>query len=137
MNLADWKGHMLSGVDGKNMPEDYLIRTGTVDDFSPANLQKGCEAMGMGCSSFVFYHANLGPGNIIVENEPMLGTVAIIDWELAGYFPRGWVRTKFRLSGGLDFEPWITDNPTWWRSEVQKLLEINGFEDYSQAWLSW
>lgn len=45
--------------------------------------------MGMACSKFVFYHADLGPGNIIVEDIPETGTIDVIDWELASYFPKG------------------------------------------------
>lgn len=43
----------------------------------------------MACSKFVFYHADLGPGNIIVEDIPETGTIDVIDWELASYFPKG------------------------------------------------
>jgi hypothetical protein len=91
--------------------------------------------VGIDCSKFVFYYADLGPGNIIVEDTPKTGTVGVIDWELAGYFPRGWIRTKFRISSGLDLP--ATDKPTAWRSGVQELLADNGFEHYAPEWLSW
>jgi hypothetical protein len=104
--------NMLRGVDGKNALEPLLIKRGAVEDYSPSNLQQACESMGMDCSKFVFYHADLGPGNIIVEDTPKTGSVGIIDWELAGYFPRGWIRTKFRLSRGMNLEDSATDNPT-------------------------
>jgi predicted unusual protein kinase regulating ubiquinone biosynthesis (AarF/ABC1/UbiB family) len=42
----------------------------------------------MDCLNFVFTHADLGPTNIIVEDELNLGKVEIIDFEIAGYFPR-------------------------------------------------
>ncbi|KAL2362010.1 hypothetical protein RJZ56_005082 [Blastomyces dermatitidis] len=135
-NLADWKGHMLAGVDGKSVPEQYLIKDGAAKDYSPMNLQKACEEIGMDCSNFVFYHADLGPGNIIVENDPKSGAIGIIDWETAGYFPRGWVRTKFRISSGMNLGADVTE-PTSWRSKVQKLLGDQGFEDYSNAWQLW
>jgi predicted unusual protein kinase regulating ubiquinone biosynthesis (AarF/ABC1/UbiB family) len=35
----------------------------------------------MDCSSFAFFHADLGPTNIIVEDNLMLGRVGIIDFE--------------------------------------------------------
>jgi len=91
----------------------------------------------MDCSSFCFYHADLGPTNIIVENKPNSGEVGIIDFEISGYFPRGWIRTKFRISSGMDLSASATNNQTWWRAEVQKALGANGFEDYSQAWIEW
>ncbi|KAJ5319017.1 uncharacterized protein N7506_011721 [Penicillium brevicompactum] len=128
---------VLRGVDGKNALEPYLIKYGAEDDYSPGNLQQACESMGMDCSTFVFYHADLGPGNIIVEDIPKTGSVGIIDWELAGYFPRGWIRTKFRISRGLILEDSATDNPTEWRAGVDKLLEDHGFEHYASQWASW
>jgi hypothetical protein len=135
-SLAACKGTMLGGVDGKHIPESYLIQNGTDENFSPQHLLKGCQAMGMDCSEFVFYHADLGPGNIIVEDTPRTGTINIIDWELAGFFPQGWIRTKFRISRGLNL-PDSVENQHWWRSETQKLLGKHGFEDFSLQWKSW
>ncbi|KAL5337698.1 hypothetical protein BJX70DRAFT_368558 [Aspergillus crustosus] len=100
---------MLEGVDGKHALEPFLLRNGADEDFRPQNLLKGCRAMGMDCSEFVFYHADLGPGNIIVEDTPRTGEIGIIDWELAGFFPRGWIRTKFRSSRGLDLPESVED----------------------------
>lgn len=132
----------LSGVDGKNMPESYLIADEEGEDFSPenlqrGNLQRGCELIGMDCSTFVFYHADLGPGNIIVEDDPQSGDIGIIDWENSGFFPRGWIRTKFRISSGLNLPSSVTETPHWWRSEMQKLLGVRGFDDFSEEWFSW
>ncbi|TID21012.1 hypothetical protein E2P81_ATG05639 [Venturia nashicola] len=51
----------------------------------------------------------------------------------------GWIRTKFRLSSGMDLSTSATTNNQtwWWRAEVQKALGANGFEDYAQAWMEW
>lgn len=133
--MSEWKGHRFRGVDNQHIPEYYLVVPRGSDDFS--TLQTGCEAIDMDCSSFVFYHADLGPTNIIVEDEPSSGSVGIIDFEISGYFPRGWIRTKFRLSSGMDLSDEASDRPGWWRSEVQKALEANGFDDFSQAWMEW
>lgn len=127
----------LCGVDGKNALEPLLVKYGAEDDYSPGNLQQGCEAMGMDCSKFVFYHNDLGPGNIIVEDIPKTGAVGLIDWELSGYFPRGWIRTKFRISRGLDLPDAATDNPREWRAGVQELLGEHGFENWTPQWVSW
>lgn len=127
----------LCGADGKNALELYLIKYGAEKDYSPDNLRQGCILIGMDCSKFVFYHADLGPRNIIVEDIPKTGTVGIIDWELAGYFPRGWIRTKFRISSGLNLPDTATDKPTAWRPGVQELLGEDGFEHYAPEWLSW
>jgi hypothetical protein len=82
------------------------------------------------------YNTTKGPGNIIVEDVPKVGSVGIIDWEIAGYYPRGWIRTKFRICSGLDI-PNPVKEQHWWRWEVQKSLGEHGFEDYSEKWGSW
>ncbi|KAG4429002.1 hypothetical protein IFR05_015512 [Cadophora sp. M221] len=135
--MAEWRGHSLGGVDGQNIPEYYLVTPGGSNNFSSVNLEAGCKAMGMDCSSVVFSHADLGPTNIIVEDEPRSGTVGIIDFEISGYPPRGWIRTKFRLCSGMDLYASATNNQTWWRAEVQKALGAAGFEDYAHAWMEW
>ncbi|KAF2806043.1 uncharacterized protein BDZ99DRAFT_102759 [Mytilinidion resinicola] len=133
--MAGWKGHRLCGADNENIPEYFLVTPRGSDDFSP--LQAGCKAIGMDCSIFVFFHADLGPTNIIVEHEPRSGQVGIIDFEIAGYFPRGWIRTKFRISSGMDLSASATDYPTWWRASVQKALGAHGFENHTQVWMEW
>lgn len=135
--MAEWKGHVFGGVDGQNIPERYLLKPSAPEDFSSANLQAACEAMGMDCLNFVFNHADLGPPNIIVEDEPNSGKVGIIDFEIAGYFPRSWIRTKFRISSGMDLSRSVADDPYWWRVEVQKALGANGFDDVRKAWEEW
>ena len=132
-DLADLKGDRIGGVDGKNMAEYYLIRRGAAEDFSSANLQAECEAIGVDCSSFVFYHADLGPGNIIVNGT----NIGIIDWESAGYYPKGWVMTKFQVSGGMGFNEGVTEDPQIWQKEVLRRLMDIGFETYGEAWWMW
>jgi len=91
----------------------------------------------MDCSSFVFYHADLGPTNIIVEDELITGKIGIIDFEIADYFPRSWVRTKFRLCSEMDLSCFTPDEQGRWRTEVQKALGSNGFDDVVRAWMEW
>ncbi|KAJ5781908.1 uncharacterized protein N7518_010391 [Penicillium psychrosexuale] len=135
--LAAWERPVFSGVDGKYMTETYLTKT-DVPDFRPQKLTETCQMLGMDCSTFVFYHADLGPVNIIVEDMPKAGTIGIIDWEIAGYVPKGWIRTKFRLSSGLDLpNPGAGEKSHWWRWEVQKLLEERGFVDHAEEWVAW
>jgi Choline/ethanolamine kinase len=86
--IAEWKRHVFGGVDGKNIPEQYLLKPRALEDFSLANLQAACEAMGIDCLNFVFNYTDLGPTNIIVENKPNSRKVRIIDFEIASYFPR-------------------------------------------------
>ncbi|KAB8364864.1 hypothetical protein FH972_024725 [Carpinus fangiana] len=60
---------------------------------------------------FVFYHADLGPGNIMVHNGLLRG---IIDWESAGFYPRWWISLKPKLSAGFLLSPGVaTDRKEW------------------------
>lgn len=77
----------------------------------------------MNCSIFYFYHCDLGPGNIIVDNDAQI--VGILDWETAGFVPREWIRTKFCISSGMDL-PGDGEKRTDWRRRVQKQLEGEG-----------
>ena len=130
------RGQTLRG-DNQHIPECYLVTGPSNEDDDYSTLQAGCEAIGMDCSSFCFYHADFGPSNIIVEDEPNLGNVAIIDFEISGYFPRSWIRSKFRLSSGMDLSDEASGFLTRWRSEIQKALEANGFDDFAHAWMKW
>ena len=50
-----------------------------------------------GVGSFLhFYHADLGPRNIMVWGDG--DVLGILDWESAGFYPRGWVVLKPLLS---------------------------------------
>jgi predicted unusual protein kinase regulating ubiquinone biosynthesis (AarF/ABC1/UbiB family) len=69
--------------------------------------------MGMDCLNFVFNHTDLRPTNIIVENKPNSKKVGIIDFEIAGYFPQSWIKTKFRISSGMDLSRSAADDPYW------------------------
>lgn len=98
-SLAKWKGDMISGVDGHQLLERYLVKGNSkmADALSPQQLLKNCTEMSMDISTLVFYHCDLGPTNLLVN--ALTGSLGIIDWELAGYVPVEWVRTKFRLRG--------------------------------------
>lgn len=134
LEMAKWTSPRLGGVDSQNIAEYYLRWKGS-SEFDTAQLQARCEAIGMDCSNFYFYYTNLGPGNIIVEDEPSTGQIGIIDYEIAGYLPIGWVRTKFRISSGLDI-PGVEDfeEKTRWRSEVYAALGTLGFKDHTDGW---
>ncbi|KAB5513461.1 kinase-like domain-containing protein [Coniochaeta sp. 2T2.1] len=97
--LAEWKGNAICGVDGQQLLEVYLSEGDSADMLDPDQLRKNCLQMSMDVSSLVFCHLDLGPGNVIVD--PAKDSIGIIDWELAGYVPREWVKTKFTSRSGL------------------------------------
>lgn len=130
--MADWKGSAVCGVDGRELMEFYLTSSDTMD---PEELGKNCVKMGMDVSTLVFYHCDLGPGNVIVDLETR--GMGIIDWEIAGYVPREWVRTKFHLSSGMDFpDVEDADAKVDWRRSVGRKLATMGFTEVISGWLS-
>jgi predicted unusual protein kinase regulating ubiquinone biosynthesis (AarF/ABC1/UbiB family) len=100
----------------------------------PEILKEKCIGIDMDVSSLVFYHCDLGPGNILVEPDINRG-IGIIDWETAGYVPREWVRTKFHLSSGMDF-PDVEDmhHKSDWRRLVSRELAAMGFKEVIDGW---
>ncbi|KAB8275888.1 hypothetical protein BDV30DRAFT_53736 [Aspergillus minisclerotigenes] len=88
--------------------------------------------MSVDVSTFVFYHCDLDPTNILVHTST--GSLGIIDWELAGYVPIEWVRTKFRLSAGMDFNYGDEDSIKDWRRRVAQRLGKMGYRDVVVAW---
>lgn len=89
-------------------------------------------------NQFVFYHADLGPTNIKVKPEDgKIEVTGILDWEVAGFLPRGWVATKPLVSAGYDFE-WDWDgNKTTWRSQLAGALIEKGYKNFAQEWQRW
>ncbi|KAK7428269.1 hypothetical protein QQZ08_005166 [Neonectria magnoliae] len=132
--LAIWKGDIISGVDGHQLLERYLVKGNSkmADALSPQQLLKNCTEMSMDVSALVFYHCDLGPTNLLVNAST--GSLGIIDWELAGYVPVEWVRTKFRLSAGMDFNHGDEDSKRDWRRRVAQHLEKMGYSDVVDAW---
>ncbi len=122
--LAEWKGEKVCGVDGRDLSEFYIARK--EPELDPTGMRESCVAMGMDVGELVFYHCDLGPGNVIVDLETK--GMGIIDWEIAGYVPREWVRTKFHVSSGMDF-PNVKDEDARsdWRRFVARKLDAMGF----------
>ena len=57
--LAAWKGNTISGVDGHQLLERYLIKDNSrmADALAPEQLLKNCAEMSMDVSTLVFYHS--------------------------------------------------------------------------------
>ncbi|KAI0554356.1 kinase-like domain-containing protein [Xylaria curta] len=137
MELATWEGEIISGVDGKQLTDQYLLKSSAEMDFNPGHLFNNCKEMGMNCSSLVFYHCDLGPGNILLDESD--GSIGIIDWETAGYVPKEWIRTKFRCSSGMDLSERVGEKAprSDWRRRVSQELARLGFSDVVENWLVW
>jgi hypothetical protein len=73
-----------------------------------------------------FYHADLGPGNIMVSEG---GNVeGILDWESAGFYPRFWIASKPLLSAGFYLNSTEGTKREAWRDLLGSMLKKEGFE---------
>ncbi len=136
MELSTWEGETISGVDGKRLTDQFLEKSTDEMSFDPGRLLENCKKIGMDCSSSVFYHADLGPGNILLDE--MDRSISIIDWETVGYVPKDWIRTKFHCSSGMDLPERAGDIlPTDWRVRVARELARLGFREVVDEWVAW
>jgi hypothetical protein len=86
-------------------------------------------------AAFHFYHADLGPSNIMVSAGAVTG---ILDWEGAGFFPRFWISTKPSVSPGLNFSPSVAGfEDHEWRRLLRVALEMKGFERAADWYMEW
>jgi hypothetical protein len=88
--------------------------------------------------ALVFHHADLGPTNILVSDDGN-NIAAIIDWEVAGYFPDFWVATKpatvraFQLDEAI-VGPQAVDE---WPSLFVEALVSKGFSCQKSVYQAW
>jgi hypothetical protein len=68
--------------------------------------------------AFYFYHADLGPTNILISGDGMVE--AILDWESAGFYPRFWISLKPYISPGFCL-PVADDRYAWADLLIAKL----------------
>ncbi|KAH6615836.1 hypothetical protein B0J18DRAFT_451844 [Chaetomium sp. MPI-SDFR-AT-0129] len=85
---------------------------------------------------FHFYHADLGPTNVMVSEDGSGRVTGIIDWELAAYFPRFWMATKPGVTAAFHFEC-ETEEPKLWGELLGKALERHGYERVDGVFRRW
>ncbi|KAF7865827.1 hypothetical protein EAF04_005992 [Stromatinia cepivora] len=130
LELKNFQACSMTGIDFNWM--DPLREPGQ-RDYRPESLQKHCETLGMDCSTFVLSHNDLGPTNILINGD----RITVIDWELAGYCPLAWVRTKFAICGALDVSRVVNgmlEIDGEYRVRVEKKLEGMGFPEVTEAY---
>lgn len=121
-------GTSIGGVEGGIISELYL--SAADGDCSPQTLHKTSLELGMDCSRLVFYHCDMGPTNVLFD--PVDHSAGVIDWEVAGFVPLEWVRTKFRVSVGFDL---CGGDALDYRRRVQICLGEAGFTDVSSTFM--
>jgi len=131
--LAAWPGgEKIQGVDGGDLTE-YYISGSDPPDFSHEAMLKKCRELGMDVSNLMFYHCDMGPPNVLYDDNT--GRLSVIDWECAGFVPKEWIRTKFRLSGGMDLEEAEGESRYDYRRRVAACLGDRGWGDVSERWV--
>ncbi|KAL8835326.1 MAG: hypothetical protein Q9176_006978 [Flavoplaca citrina] len=140
--MAKNTSKVFSSVTGKCVGEPYLDASGSelVGPWTPEQCRQALSTSSAPCPAmdedFHFYHADLGPTNIMVAED---GTVeGIIDWESAGYYPNFWIATKPSVSPGLDLCPAPAGCEEWdWRKALKSELEGMGFPQLNMWFMEW
>ncbi|PPQ64878.1 hypothetical protein CVT26_002596 [Gymnopilus dilepis] len=81
------------------------------------------------CYTTVFSHGDLGPHNIILKAD---GKIAIIDWEMSGWFPEYWEYTRAYAARG-HIESWwamFRDTVARYDDELELMTRI---EEYFES----
>lgn len=84
---------------------------------------------------FIFYHADLGPTNIMISKDGNVIT-GIIDWESAAYYPRFWIATKPVVASAFWLESTIIE-PKLWGELFGQALEAVGYKRLDTVYLTW
>lgn len=136
-----WSSNSMTGVDGRPLAETWLDACGDSLPLNPDELKGICEQLGMDCSKpFVFAHNGITGHEVIVntDGQGKTSVVGLMNWEMAGYVPLEWIRTKFASSWGLNFA-W-PDVPGGHPSErelrelLDKMMGEKGLPDVTRAY---
>ncbi|EEQ86796.2 uncharacterized protein BDCG_01916 [Blastomyces dermatitidis ER-3] len=133
----------LQSVSEKALPERFLAvaKDGFVGPLTLTESRKYftvldsnlCPKIG---KDFYLYHADLGPGNIMVSKDGSI--TGILDWEAAGFYPHFWIVTKPSVAPGLDFSPHIAGIEEFeWRKQLRLELENRGYPQASGWYMEW
>ncbi|KAI4208926.1 MAG: hypothetical protein LQ351_008086 [Letrouitia transgressa] len=85
---------------------------------------------------FVFFHGDLAPTNIFLDKDKndKWHVSSIIDWEIAGFLPKWYIRTIVGVSPAYLLNQKDTKEALTWSFELSRSLEKHGFHEYCQ-WL--
>lgn len=127
-NHPSWKPLLLPPMSRDDFTQFLRQRTG--DD-----VQDKIPSVG---NNFLFFYADLGPSNIMISEDAQI--TGILDWELAGFFPKFWIPLKVGISAGylLDSDYVGTEKAarTAWALPLMDALKAAGF-DSTDADLAW
>jgi Phosphotransferase enzyme family len=116
-----WKPHLLGPLSVREL-HIYLTKIN-----SDVQMEFG--------DTFNYYHADLGPTNILVSNQGEIN--GIIDWESAGFYPRFWIGTKPLVSAGFFLNGTDIDKRKAWSTLLSRSLEEKGFMSHVEHYQTW
>ncbi|CAG8976234.1 hypothetical protein HYALB_00012001 [Hymenoscyphus albidus] len=135
--LAQRENNKICGVDGGDLSENWMKPPQAPDGYSHEMLLAYCKEVEMNCDSFVLHHCDMGPTNVIIDLTEGC-KVGLVDWEVTGFVPKEWIRTKFCVCWAMNFDFPSDDvkKSMDWRQRVQLDLERQGFLEVAEAWNS-
>lgn len=123
-----------SDTIGAISQEDELIS----ELLNPDESKEYEKIWGVEQNKFVFSHADLGPTNIkVMVNEEGANVVGLLDWEIAGFFPKGWICTKPYITRGMDFWWNGEKGEDEWRIKLAARLRTMGYQAYPHNFDNW
>jgi serine/threonine protein kinase len=133
--LARTENDTICGIDGGELLETWIYPFSPSKHYSHEALLTHCREIGMEEETFVLSHCDMGPTNVLVDLSDGC-KVGIIDWEVTGFVPMSWIRTKFCVCGAMNFDFAAEDveRRKEWRERVQLQLDGEGFPEVAEAW---
>ncbi|KIH87261.1 hypothetical protein SPBR_05173 [Sporothrix brasiliensis 5110] len=136
ITLAQKTSATICGVDGGQLADNWIKPLVPTKDYSSKALAAHCREIGMDMSKdCMLYHCDLGPTNVLVDVNDGC-QIGIVDWEVVGFVPKTWIRTKFCVCGAMNFNfaNGDAERGKEWRQRVQLRLADAGFPEVGDAW---
>ncbi|KAJ8116076.1 hypothetical protein OPT61_g2420 [Boeremia exigua] len=142
--LSSATSNRLETSDGKGVVEPFLTRPHNDEPswkpqlLGPYTAEElsaylgGEFLVGFESEEFLYYHADLDPKNIIINDRGQV--VAILDWESAAFYPSFWLGTKPMASPGFSLSAGERNS---WAKHLTAALEVKGFPRNHSMFLSW
>ncbi|KAF5975353.1 hypothetical protein FBULB1_7414 [Fusarium bulbicola] len=141
VELSQWSGSAITGIDGSRIFDPYLYqKTKDYDNMAhPENLRKSCEEISLDCSELVFALNNVHPLAFSVNEK---GLVGISSWREAGYVPKDWIGTKVRcnsffMSANICTKLWSDADHDTWYLHINAALTSRGFKEFWCQYKLW
>ena len=141
--FARRESDVLQGLNGKRLAEPYLSVANKGAPLGPFTREECVSQFTRTANhppppidTFHFYHADLGPTNIMVSADGEV--TGIIDWESGGFYPRFWIATKTQVSPALDFCPELPKVGVHeWRNGLTRKLESKKYPAVGHWYIEW